>query len=99
MRDIYDRNHEELVFNVGPYPVVRRVYNHTYKLNIQAGTKRHPAINSGSLKRYKEPTRLSKPSEVLFAVGSVGQVIKSIKRKRRRERRTEFLVEWVGEEQ
>ncbi|POM71935.1 Hypothetical protein PHPALM_11440 [Phytophthora palmivora] len=101
MRDIYDRNREEQVFNVGdqigPYTVVRKAHNHAYELNIQAGNKLHPVFNP--LKPYKESTRLSKPSEVRLADGSVGHVIKSIKGNRRRKRRTEFLVEWVGEEQ
>ncbi|POM62628.1 hypothetical protein PHPALM_28189 [Phytophthora palmivora] len=124
MRDIYDRNHKEQVFNVGdqvylstrnldpkhtglpnsskfgpkwigPYTVARKVHNHAYELNIQAGNKLHPVFNTGSLKPYKESTRLSKPSEVIHADGSVGHVIKSIKGKRRRKRRTEFLVEWI----
>ncbi|POM66893.1 Retrotransposable element [Phytophthora palmivora] len=124
MRNIYDRNREEQVFNVGdqyeepcpkhtglpnsskfgpkwfgPYTVVRKVHNHVYELNIQAGNKLHPVFNTGSLKPYKESTRLSKPSEVILADGSVGHVVKSIKGKRRRKRRTEFLVEWVAEEQ
>ncbi|POM71890.1 Hypothetical protein PHPALM_11485 [Phytophthora palmivora] len=79
MRDIYDRNREEQVFNVGdqvylstrnldpkytglpnsskfgpkwigPYTVVRKVHNHAYELNIQAGNKLHPVFNTGSLK-------------------------------------------------
>ncbi|POM59802.1 Retrotransposon protein [Phytophthora palmivora] len=88
MRDIYDRNREERVFNVGdqvylstgnldpkhtglpnsskfgpvwigPYTVVRKVHNHEYELNIQAGNKLHPVFNTGSLKPYKESTCLN----------------------------------------
>ncbi|KAG2770877.1 hypothetical protein PC129_g15101 [Phytophthora cactorum] len=45
-----------------------------------------------------EPTRLSKPSDVILADGSIGHLVKSLLGKRRRKRRTQFLVEWVGEE-
>ncbi|POM69575.1 Transposon Ty3-G Gag-pol Polyprotein [Phytophthora palmivora] len=71
---------------IGPYTVVQKVHNYAYELNIQAGNKLHPAFNTGSLKPYKESTRLSKTSEVILADGSVGHVIKSIKGKRRRKR-------------
>ncbi|POM79230.1 Hypothetical protein PHPALM_3141 [Phytophthora palmivora] len=71
----------------GPYTVV----------NIQTGNELHTVYNTGSLKPHIEPTRLSKPSQVIFADGSVGKVIKSINGKRRRKRRNEFLVQWVGE--
>ncbi|POM62125.1 LOW QUALITY PROTEIN: hypothetical protein PHPALM_28753 [Phytophthora palmivora] len=118
MHDIYDRNHEEQVFNVGdqeclstrnldpkhtglpnsskfgPKWIGPYTYGESYELNIQEGNKLHSVFSTGSLKSYKEPTHLSKPTEVILADGSVGQVIKSIKGKRRRKRRTEFLVVW-----
>ncbi|POM67145.1 Polyprotein [Phytophthora palmivora] len=100
MRDVYDRNRVEQVFNVGdrvylstkhldpkhtglpnstkfgpkwvgPYTVVCKVHNHAYELNIQAGNKLHPVFNTGSLKPYKEPSRLSNPNDVILADGSV----------------------------
>ncbi|POM67187.1 LOW QUALITY PROTEIN: Hypothetical protein PHPALM_16853 [Phytophthora palmivora] len=77
---------------IGPYTVVREVHNYAYKLNIQAGNKLNPGFNTGSLKPYKESARLSKTSEVIVADGSVGHVIKSIKGKRRRKRRTKSLT-------
>ncbi|KAE9162108.1 hypothetical protein PF004_g30599 [Phytophthora fragariae] len=127
IRDVYDRNREEQVFDVGervylstkhldpkhsglpnstvfgpkwigPYTVVRKIHNHAYELNIQAGNKLHPVFNTGSLKPYKESTRLSRPGDVILADGSVGQIVKRLLGKRRHKRRTQFLVEWVGEE-
>ncbi|KAE8955448.1 hypothetical protein PR001_g32102, partial [Phytophthora rubi] len=126
MRDVYDRNREEQVFDVGekvylstkhldpklsglpnstkfgpkwigPYTVVRKIHNHAYELNIQAGNKLHPVFNTGSLKPYKESTRLSRPGDVILADGSVGQIVNRLLGKRRHKRRTQFLVEWVGE--
>ncbi|OWY96746.1 Gag-pol, partial [Phytophthora megakarya] len=82
---------------IGPYSVVRKIHNHAYELNIQAGNKLHPVFNTGSLKPYKEPTRLSKPHEVVLADGSVGQLVQRLRGKRTRKRRTQYLVEWVGE--
>ncbi|ETL94006.1 hypothetical protein L917_07960 [Phytophthora nicotianae] len=41
---------------IGPYTVTRKVHNHAYNLNIQAGNKLHPVFNTGSLKPYNEPT-------------------------------------------
>ncbi|KAE9341596.1 hypothetical protein PR003_g9913 [Phytophthora rubi] len=83
---------------IGPYTVVRKIHNHAYELNIQAGNKLHPVFNTGSLKPYKESTRLSRPGDVILADGSVGQIVKRLLGKRRHKRRTQFLVEWVGEE-
>ncbi|KAE9013365.1 hypothetical protein PR001_g15432 [Phytophthora rubi] len=107
MRDVYDRNREEQVFDVG-----ERVYLSTKHLDpkhsglpnstkfgrIQAGNELHPVFNTGSLKPYKESTRLSQPGDVILADGSVGQIVKRLLGKRRHKRRTQFLVEWVGEE-
>ncbi|KAG3029210.1 hypothetical protein PC121_g16654 [Phytophthora cactorum] len=59
---------------IGPYRVVRKVHNHAYELNIQAGNKLHPVFNTGSLKNYKDPARLSRPHDVIFADGSVGNL-------------------------
>ncbi|GMF21299.1 unnamed protein product [Phytophthora lilii] len=82
---------------IRPYTVVRKIHNHAYELNIQTGNKLHPVFNTGSLKPYQEPTRLSTPSNVILADGSVGQVVKRLLGKRRRKRRTQFLVECVDE--
>ncbi|GMF26541.1 unnamed protein product [Phytophthora fragariaefolia] len=127
MRDVYDRNRKEQVFEVGdrvylstqnldpkhtglpasakfgpkwigPYTVVRKIHNHAYELNIQTGNKLHPVFNTGSLKPYHEPTRLSRPHDVVLADGSIGQVVKRLLGSRTQKRRTQFLVEWVGEE-
>ncbi|GMF36236.1 unnamed protein product [Phytophthora fragariaefolia] len=99
MRDIYDRNRKEQVFEwIGPYTVVRKIHNHAYELNIQTGNKLHPVFNTGSLKLYHEPTRLSRPHDVVLADGSIGQLVKRLLGKRTQKRRTQFLVEWVGEE-
>ncbi|GMF67687.1 unnamed protein product [Phytophthora fragariaefolia] len=123
MRDVYDWNREEQVFDVGkqvylstkhldpkhsglpnstkfgprwigPYTVVRKIHNHAYELNIQAGNKLHPVFNTGSLKPYKETTRLSRPGGVILADGSAGQIVKRLLGKRSHKRRTQFLVEW-----
>ncbi|GMF38198.1 unnamed protein product [Phytophthora fragariaefolia] len=126
MRDIYDRNRVEQVFDVGdrvylstqhldpkhtglpnstkfgpkwigPYTVIRKIHNHAYELNIQTGNKLHPVFNTSSLKPYNEPSRLSRPNDVILADGSVGQLVKRLVGKRTHKRRTHFLVEWVGE--
>ncbi|KAE9302457.1 Transposon Tf2-6 polyprotein [Phytophthora fragariae] len=118
MRDVYDQNRVEQVFEVGdkvylstqhldpkhsglpnstkfgpkwigPYSVVRKIHNHAYELNIQAGNKLHPVFNTASLKPYKEPTRLSRPSDVILADGSIGQIVKALRGKRTRKRRTQ----------
>ncbi|KAG3115433.1 hypothetical protein PI124_g5345 [Phytophthora idaei] len=69
---------------IGPkWTVVRKVHNHAYELNIQAGNKLHPVFNTGSLKLYKEPTRLSRPNDVILADGSVGQLVQRLLGKRR----------------
>ncbi|GMF35629.1 unnamed protein product [Phytophthora fragariaefolia] len=83
---------------MGPYIVMRKVQNHAYELNIQAGNKLHPVFNTGSLKPYNEPSRLSRPNDVILADGSVGQLVQRLLGKRRHKRQTQFLVEWVGEE-
>ncbi|KAG2997672.1 hypothetical protein PC119_g17620 [Phytophthora cactorum] len=106
MKDVYDRNRAEQIFEVGDRVYLsmqnldpkHTVHNHAYELNIQTGNKLHPVFNTGSLKPYMEPTRLSKPSDVILADGSIGHLVKSLLGKRRRKRRTQFLVEWVGEE-
>ncbi|KAG6616287.1 Retrovirus Polyprotein [Phytophthora cinnamomi] len=127
MRDVYDRNRVEQVFEVGdkvylstqnldpkhsglpnstkfgpkwigPYTVVRKIHNHAYELNIQAGKKLYPVFKTASLKVYKEPTRLSRPSIVILADGSIGQVVEGLRGERTHKRRTQYLVEWVGEE-
>ncbi|ETP28447.1 hypothetical protein F442_22259 [Phytophthora nicotianae P10297] len=92
------RCRETLAFEcwIGPYSVERKIHNH--ELNIQAGNRLHPVFNTGSLKPYNEPTRLSRPNEVVLANGSIGQIVKRLVKKRTRKRRTQFLVEWVGEE-
>ncbi|KAG3003197.1 hypothetical protein PC120_g19254 [Phytophthora cactorum] len=41
-----------------------------------------------------DPTLLSKSSDVILADGSIGHLVKRLLGKRR----TQFLVEWVGEE-
>ncbi|ETO66224.1 hypothetical protein F444_16537 [Phytophthora nicotianae P1976] len=83
---------------IGPYTVVKRIHNHAYELNIQTGNKLHPVFNTGSLKPYKDATRLSKPHDVVLADGTVGQLIQRLLGKRIHKKRTQFLVEWVGEE-
>ncbi|KAG3009959.1 hypothetical protein PC121_g10351 [Phytophthora cactorum] len=83
---------------IGPYTVVRKVHNNAYKINIQTGNKLHPVFNTGLLKPYMEPKRLSKPSDVIIADGRIRHLVKRLLGKRRRKRRTQFLVEWVGEE-
>ncbi|ETM55609.1 hypothetical protein L914_01193 [Phytophthora nicotianae] len=83
---------------IGPYSVVRKIHNRAYELNTQAGNKLHPVFNTGSLKPHNEPTRLSRPNEVVLADGSIGQIVKRLVKKRTHKRRTQFLVEWVGEE-
>ncbi|KAG3002437.1 hypothetical protein PC116_g20580 [Phytophthora cactorum] len=45
-----------------------------------------------------DPALLSKSSEVILVDGSIGHLVKRLLGKRRRKRRTQFLVEWVGEE-
>ncbi|ETI35056.1 hypothetical protein F443_18550 [Phytophthora nicotianae P1569] len=82
---------------IGPYSVVRKIHNH-YELNIQAGNKLYPVFNTGSLKPYIEPTRLLLSNEVVLADGSISQIVKRLVKKRTHKRRTQFLVEWVGEE-
>ncbi|GMF21062.1 unnamed protein product [Phytophthora fragariaefolia] len=127
MRDVYDRNREEQIFDIGdrvylstqhldpkhsglpnstkfgpkwigPYTIVRKIHYHAYELNVQAGNKLHPVFNTGSLKPYKEPSRLSRPHDVILADGTVGQLVYRLLGKRRHKQRTKFLVEWVGEE-
>ncbi|OWZ22791.1 polyprotein [Phytophthora megakarya] len=83
---------------IDPYTVMRKVHNHAYKLNIQAGNKLHPDFNTASLKPYKDAARLSRPGDGILADGSVGQIVKRLLGKRLRKHRTQFLVEWVGEE-
>ncbi|GMG17698.1 unnamed protein product [Phytophthora fragariaefolia] len=83
---------------IGPYTVARKIHNHAYELNIQTGNKLHPVFNTGSLKPYKATTRLCRPGDVILADVSVGQIVKRLLGKRRHKRRTQFLVEWVGEE-
>ncbi|KAG3111718.1 hypothetical protein PI124_g8471 [Phytophthora idaei] len=83
---------------IGPYTDVRKVHNHAYELNIQAGNKLHPVFNTGSLKHYKDPARLSRSHDVILADGSVGQLVQRLLGKRKHKRRTQYLVEWVGEE-
>ncbi|ETI55631.1 hypothetical protein F443_01706 [Phytophthora nicotianae P1569] len=83
---------------IGPYKVVKKIHNHAYELNIQAGNKLHPVFNTGSLKPYKDTARFSRPHDVVLADGSVGQLVERLLGKRTRKRRTQFLVEWVGEE-
>ncbi|KAG2795946.1 hypothetical protein PC116_g26870 [Phytophthora cactorum] len=83
---------------IGPYTVVRKVHNHAYEQNIQAGNKLHPVFNTGSLKPCKDPTRLSRPPDVILADDSVGQLVQRLLGKRKHKRRTQYLVEWVGEE-
>ncbi|GMF26696.1 unnamed protein product [Phytophthora fragariaefolia] len=83
---------------IGPYTIVRKIHNHAYELNIQAGNKLHPVFNTGSLKRCKEPSRWSRPHDVILADGTVGQLVHRLLGKCRHKQRTQFLVEWVGEE-
>ncbi|OWZ04073.1 hypothetical protein PHMEG_00024088 [Phytophthora megakarya] len=64
---------------LGPYSI----YNHAYELNIQSGNKLHPVFNTGSLKPYREPSRLSRPNDVITADGSVGQLVQNLVGKRR----------------
>ncbi|GMF20524.1 unnamed protein product [Phytophthora fragariaefolia] len=102
MRDIYDRNRVEQVFDVGdrlylstepldpkhtglpnstkfepkwiePYTVIRKIHNHAYELNIQTGNKLHPVFNTSSLKPYNEPSRLSRPNDVILADAHLGK--------------------------
>ncbi|ETO58684.1 hypothetical protein F444_22936, partial [Phytophthora nicotianae P1976] len=48
---------------IGPYSVVRKVHRHAYEINLPPGLKLHPVFNTGSLKPYESPTRLSRPHE------------------------------------
>ncbi|GMG15832.1 unnamed protein product [Phytophthora fragariaefolia] len=48
---------------IGLYPVVRTVHNHAYEINLPPGLKLHPVFNTGSLKPYDTPTRLSRPNQ------------------------------------
>ncbi|KAE9346508.1 hypothetical protein PR003_g7386 [Phytophthora rubi] len=83
---------------IGPYTVVRKIHNHAYELNIQAGNKLHPVFNTASLKPYKEPTHLPQSSDVILADGSIDQIVKALRGKRTRKRWIQYLVGWVGEE-
>ncbi|KAG3005097.1 hypothetical protein PC128_g20278 [Phytophthora cactorum] len=83
---------------IGPYTVVRKVHNHAYELNIHAGNKLDPVFNTGSLKHYKDPARLSRPHDVILADGSVDQLVQRLVSKQKHKRRTQYFVEWVGEE-
>ncbi|KAG2779402.1 hypothetical protein PC116_g10972 [Phytophthora cactorum] len=123
MRNIYHRNREEQVFDVGdrvylstkhldrkhtgfpnstklgpkwmgPHTVVRKVHNHAYELNTRAGNKLRPRFTTGSLQPYKEPNRLSRPTNAVLVDGSVGQLVKQLLGKRRRKQSTQFL--WSG---
>ncbi|ETO67830.1 hypothetical protein F444_15285 [Phytophthora nicotianae P1976] len=73
-------------------------YEVSLGVNIQAGNKLHPVFNPGLLKPYNQPTRLSRPNEVVLADGSIGQIVKRVVQKRTPKRRAQFHVEWVGEE-
>ncbi|KAJ8577048.1 hypothetical protein ON010_g2162 [Phytophthora cinnamomi] len=81
-----------------PYTIVRKIQNHAYELNIEAGNKLHPVFNTGSLLPYKDSTRLSRPNEAILADGGVDQIVKRLLGKRRHKQCTQYLVEWVGEE-
>ncbi|GMF18115.1 unnamed protein product [Phytophthora lilii] len=84
---------------IGPYSIVRRVHKHAYELNLPPGLKLHPVFNTGSLKPYEQPNRLSRPQDVILHDGSVeGQLVEAVLKKRKRQGSWQYLIRWVGEE-
>ncbi|GMF31382.1 unnamed protein product [Phytophthora fragariaefolia] len=84
---------------IGPYSVVRTVHKHAYELNLPPGLKLHPVFNTGSLKPYEQPSRLSRPQAVIVHNGSVGQLVEEVLKTRKRQGPWQYLIRWVGEEQ
>ncbi|KAJ8577677.1 hypothetical protein ON010_g1528 [Phytophthora cinnamomi] len=70
---------------IGPYSVVRTVHKHAYEINLPPGLKLHPVFNTGSLKPYEQPSRLSRPQDVILHDGSVGQLVEVVLKKRKRQ--------------
>ncbi|OWZ15127.1 hypothetical protein PHMEG_00011296 [Phytophthora megakarya] len=56
---------------IGQYIATRRIHNHAYDLNILSDNKLHPVFNSRSLKPYTEPSRMSRPHEVIMTDDTV----------------------------
>ncbi|GMF35535.1 unnamed protein product [Phytophthora fragariaefolia] len=83
---------------IGPYSVVRTVHKHAYDLNLPPGLKVHPVFNTGLLKPYEPPSRLSRPQDVILFDGSVGQLVEFVLQKRKRQGSWQYLIRWVGEE-
>ncbi|ETP45332.1 hypothetical protein F442_08247 [Phytophthora nicotianae P10297] len=82
---------------IGPYSVVRKVHRHAYEINLPPGLKLHPVFNTGSLKPYESPTRLSRPHEVILHDGQVGQIVEAVVNKGQRKVSVQYLIQWVGE--
>ncbi|POM64578.1 Hypothetical protein PHPALM_19875 [Phytophthora palmivora] len=84
---------------IGPYSVVRTIHKHAYEINLPPGLKLYPVFNTGSLKPYDTPTRLSRPNQVILHDSTVGQIVEAIVGKRKRLCTIQYQVKWVGEEQ
>ncbi|KAG3183193.1 hypothetical protein PC128_g14308 [Phytophthora cactorum] len=84
---------------IGSYSILRKVHNHAYEINLPPGLKLHPVFNTGSLKPYTSPNRLSRTPEVILHDGSVGKIVEAIIGKRKRLGTTQYHIRWVSEKQ
>ncbi|DAZ93266.1 TPA: hypothetical protein N0F65_003671 [Lagenidium giganteum] len=84
MKSYYDRNRQIQVFSIGE--------------EVLLGLKIHPVFHTSLLKPYlHDDKRQQKPSKVMLKDGSEGQLVKAIIGHRRRKKKSQYLVWWLGE--
>uniref|UniRef100_K3XBD1 Chromo domain-containing protein n=1 Tax=Globisporangium ultimum (strain ATCC 200006 / CBS 805.95 / DAOM BR144) TaxID=431595 RepID=K3XBD1_GLOUD len=106
MAAVYNKGRQEQAFQVGDrvyfttqnlawtkvdWPLLR---HHAYKLGLPPGLKLHPVFNTGALKLYETPSRLTKPRPVVLRDGEISQLVDAIVGKRKRLKVLQYLPTW-----
>jgi Chromo (CHRromatin Organisation MOdifier) domain len=86
---------------LGPFKIIRQIGPVTYELDLPPTMKIHPRFHVSKLKPYLDPTEIEgrphwelPPPDVIDGQDEYG--VEYIVDKRRRHRRTEYLVHWKG---
>ncbi|POM79032.1 Hypothetical protein PHPALM_3369 [Phytophthora palmivora] len=103
MAGVYDCLHKEQEFNISDlvYLGIKNLdiahTGHAFELNLPPGLKQPPVFNTGSLKPYEKPSRLSRLQGVILHDSKVDQLIEAVIDKRQRKGAVQSHILWVDE--
>ena len=85
---------------IGPYPIVKKINDNAYRLDLPKTMKIHNVFHVSLLDRYREPIPGQPPAEPMPVItaedAGAEWEVERVLDSRRRNRRLQYLVQWAG---